>query len=98
MRALDCLARVHTPPEAIEGHTTMARDLLADMRAALADGVELTEKQLQILVRVDPFAEKLYALGYAAGQRAGLKKSLEETMDEYDKSVHWKKVDRPPTA
>jgi len=76
----------------------MPRYLLFDMRAAMADGVELTEEQFQILIRTDNFAAKLYALGYAAGQRAGLNVSLEETIAEYDTAMGWRKVDRPPTA
>jgi len=81
-----------------QGDTKHARSLLIDMRAAMADGVELTEELLQILIRTDDFATKLYALGYAAGQRAGPDIGIDETIAEYDKAMNWKKVDRPPTA
>jgi hypothetical protein len=73
-------------------------DLLLDMSQAMKEGVELSERQLQILVRVDQLAYVIYSLGFEAGRRAGWIATLEESIAVDDERLAFSKVDRPPTA
>ena len=63
----------------------MPRDLLRNVYTRLAGlAHQLSEKQIQILRRIDPFAEKAYQSGYTAGQRAGVEIGIDETIHAYD--------------
>ena len=63
----------------------MLRDVLRNVHARLVElAHQLSEKQIQILRRNDPFAEKVYQSGYAAGMRSGVEIGIDETIDAYD--------------